>query len=113
MEIVAEETEKLNDDDVTDDKYKLEDRKRKIAQEIDSATKHKRIQKVKEHYFETKQECLKLIDENGNDHERKTFNDIVSQEEAFMSTNSPIKIQEKSDELQSIIGQIKWRTPDF
>jgi molecular chaperone DnaK len=30
-----------------------------------------------------------------------------------MSTNSPIKIQEKSDELQSIIGQIKWRTPDF
>lgn len=45
MEIVAEETEKLNDDDVTDDKYKLEDRKRKIAQEIDSATKHKRIQK--------------------------------------------------------------------
>ena len=113
MEIVAEETEKLNDDDVTDDKYKLEDRKRKIAQEIDSATKHKRIQKVREHYFETKEECLKLIDENGNDHERKTFNDIVSQEEAFMSTNSPIKIQEKSDELQSIIGQIKWRTPDF
>jgi molecular chaperone DnaK len=30
-----------------------------------------------------------------------------------MSTNSPIKIQEKSDELNSIIGQINWRTPDF
>ena len=30
-----------------------------------------------------------------------------------MSTNSPIKIQEKSDELHSIIGQIKWRTPEF
>lgn len=113
MDVVAEETESLTSDDVTDKRYQLEDKKRKIAQEIDSATKHKRIQKVKEHYFETKAECLKLLDDSGNDHERKTYNDIVSQEEAFMSTNSPIKIQEKSDELQSIIGQIRWRTPDF
>jgi molecular chaperone DnaK len=113
MDVVAEETEGLTSDDVTDKRYQLEDKKRKIAQEIDSATKHKRIQKVKELYFETKAGCSKLLDDSGNDHERKTFNDIVSQEEAFMSTNSPIKIQEKSDELQSIIGQIRWRTPDF
>jgi molecular chaperone DnaK len=113
MEVVAEETEGLTSDDVTDKRYQLDDKKRKIAQEIDTATKHKRIQKVREHYFETKAECLKLIDESGNDHERKTYNDIVAQEEAFMSTNSPIKIQEKSDELHSIIGQIRWRTPEF
>jgi molecular chaperone DnaK len=113
MDVVAEETEGLTSDDVTDKRYQLEDKKRKIAQEIDSATKHKRIQKVKEHYFEIKAECLQLLDDSGNDHERKTYNDIVSQEEAFMSTNSPIKIQEKSDELHSIIGQIRWRTPDF
>jgi molecular chaperone DnaK len=113
MDVVAEETEGLTSDDVTDKRYQLEDKKRKIAQEIDSATKHKRIKKVKEHYFETKEACLNLLDNSGNDHERKTYNDIVSQEEAFMSTNSPIKIQEKSDELQSIIGQIRWRTPDF
>ena len=54
-----------------------------------------------------------MLDENGNDHERKTFNDIVSQESAFFSTNSPLKIQEKSDELHSIVGKIRWRTPDF
>lgn len=113
MEIISEDTDKLTTDDVTDDKYKLEDKKRKIAQEIDTATKDKRLQKAKEHYYKIKSECLEHLDEGGNDHERKTYNDIVSQEEAFMSTNSPIKIQEKSDELQSIIGQIRWRTPDF
>jgi len=113
MQSVEEETEGLTTDDVTDKRYQLEDKKRKIAQEIDAATKHKRLQKVKEHYQETKTECKKLLDETGNDHERKTFNDIVSQEEAFFSTNSPIKIQEKSDELHSIIHQINWRTPDF
>ena len=113
MESVSDETEGLTSDDVTDKRYQLEDKKRKIAQEIDSATKNKRIQQVKAHYFETKDECEKMLDENGNDHERKTFNDIVAQESAFFATNSPLKIQEKSDELHSIISRIRWRTPDF
>jgi molecular chaperone DnaK len=94
MESVSDETEGLTSDDVTDKRYQLEDKKRKIAQEIDSATKNKRIQQVKAHYFETKEECEKMLDENGNDHERKTFNDIVAQENAFFATNSPLKIQE-------------------
>ncbi len=113
METVSEETDNLTNDDVTDKRYQLEDKKRKIAQEIDSATKNKRIQQVKAHYFEVKEECLKLLDENGNDHERKTYNDIVAQEEAFFATNSPLKIQEKSDEMHSILSRIRWRTPEF
>jgi len=113
MEKVSEETENLTNDDVTDKRYQLEDKKRKIAQEIDSATKNKRIQQVKAHYFEVKEECLKMLDENGNDHERKTYNDIVEQENAFFATNSPLKIQEKSDEMHSILSRIRWRTPEF
>ncbi|MGC9375266.1 MAG: Hsp70 family protein [Bacteroidales bacterium] len=113
MEYVSVEAEKLTDDDVTDKRYQLEDKKRKIAQEIDSATKDKRLQNAVEIYYKIKNECDNLIEESGNDHERKVFNDIISQESAFMATKSPVKIQEKSDELQSIIGQIRWRTPDF
>ncbi|CAG5076689.1 Hsp70 family protein [Parvicella tangerina] len=113
METVSEEADKLSDDDVTDKRYQLEDKKRKIAQEIDSATKNKRLQKATDLYYETKSECEELIEASGNDHERKTYNDIVSQEGAFMATKSPLKIQEKSDELQAIIGQIRWRTPEF
>ncbi|HNK25379.1 MAG TPA: Hsp70 family protein [Saprospiraceae bacterium] len=113
MEVVSLETENLTTDDVTDKKFQLEDKKRRIAQEIDNATKHKRLQVAKDHYNETKADCLKHLEANGNDHEWKVFNDIASQENAFMSTNSPVKIQEKSDELHSIIGQIRWRTPDY
>lgn len=113
MEVVTEETETLANDDVTDKKYQLEDKKRKIAQEIESATKNKRLQKAKDHYFETKTECKDLLEKHGNDYEFKVFYDIVAQEEAFMSTNSPIKIQEKSDELHTIMGQVRWRTPDY
>lgn len=113
MENVSYETDSLTSDDVTDKRYQLEDKKRKIAQEIDSATKNKRIHQVKAIYFERKEQCNKMLDENGNDHERKTFNDIVAQESAFFATNSPLKIQEKSDELNNIITRIRWRTPDF
>jgi molecular chaperone DnaK len=113
MDTVSEETKNLTNDDVTDKRYQLEDKKRKIAQEIDSATKNKRIQQVKAHYFQLKDECSEMLDENGNDHERKTYNDIVAQEEAFFATNSPLKIQEKSDELHAIVGKMKWRNPEF
>jgi len=113
VETVTDETESITSDDVTDKRYQLEDKKRKIAQEIDSATKTKRIQLVKAHYFEIKEECRKMLDKNGNDHERKTFNDIVEQETAFFATNSPLKIQEKSDEMHSILSKIRWRTPEF
>lgn len=113
MEEIAEETQSLTLDDVTDKKYQLEDKKRKLAQEIDNSTKGKRIAKARDEYFETKAECEKLLDENGNDYERKSFNDIIVQEKAFFATNSPIKIQEKTDELHTIIGQIRWRSPKF
>lgn len=113
MDTVSDETVSLTSDDVTDKRYQLEDKKRKIAQAIDSTTKNKRLQQSKIHYLETKADCEKMLNENGNDHERKTFNDIVAQEGAFMATNSPLKIQEKSDELDSIILHIRWRTPEF
>ena len=113
MQEIVEETKSLTLDDVTDKKYQIEDKKRKLAQEIDNATKDKRISKAKEEYFDIKAECIKLLNENGNDYERKSFNDIVSQEKAFFATNSPIKIQEKTDELQNIIDKIRWRTPKF
>lgn len=113
METVSEETESLTNDDVTDKRYQLEDKKRKISQEIDNATKNKKFQEVKTHYFEIKEECEKILNENGNDHERKTFNNIVAQESAFFATNSPLKIQEKVDEMYSIVSKINWRTPDY
>ena len=39
---LADGTKQLTDDDVTDKKFQYEDNKRKIAQEIDNATRDKR-----------------------------------------------------------------------
>ena len=113
MEAIAENAEMLTDDDVTDKRYQLEDKKRKIAQAIDNATKDKRISAAKSEYFEQKERCQKLLDENGNDYEQKHFNDIVAMEQTFLSSTSPVKIQEKTDEMHDIAVTILWRTPSF
>lgn len=109
---VAMETEALSHDDVTDKRYQLEDRKRKLAQELDNATKHKRVQEAKEEYHEAKSRCQRLLDAAGTDHERQVFLSIVGQEQVFFATNLPARIREKADELDHISSQIEWRTPE-
>ena len=113
MEAVSENAETLTEDDVTDKRYQLEDKKRKLAQAIDNATKDKRVTAAKAEYSEQKERCLKLLNDNGNDYERKHFNDIVGLEQTFLSSSSPIKIQEKTEELHAISMTILWRTPGF
>ncbi len=54
-----------------------------------------------------------FADRHGYGVHRKVFNDVIAQEQTFLTTNSLIKIQEKSDELHGIIGQIPLRTPAF
>ncbi|RYE53303.1 MAG: hypothetical protein EOP48_14695 [Sphingobacteriales bacterium] len=71
------------------------------------------LQSAKAEYFEQKEKCEKLLDENGNDYERKSFNDVVAIESSFLSSHSPLRIQEKADELYSVSLNILWRTPSF
>jgi molecular chaperone DnaK len=106
-------TNQLTDDDVTDKKFKFEDNKRKIAQEIDDATRDKRIAILKKKYSEDKDWCKKIVDENGNDHDHKIFNEIVGREQVFLNSITPVKIMEAIDELLDLGVNILWRTPVF
>ena len=103
----------LTDDDVTDKKFQFEDNKRKIAQEIDNATKDKRIALLKIKYNEDKEWCKGIVDENGNDHDHKMFSEIVGRELAFLNSITPVKIMEAIEELTDLGSNILWRTPSF
>lgn len=113
LEEINQSASNLSGDDVTDKKYQLEDKKRKLAQEIDNATRDKRTQIAKSQYFDAKEKCLALMEEYGNDYERKVVGDITKQESTFLTSNNPLKIQEKTDKLTAIMAQILWRTPQF
>jgi molecular chaperone DnaK len=106
-------TNSLTTDDVTDKKFQFEDNKRKIAQEIDDATRDKRISILKIKYNEDKEWCKKLVDENGNDHDHKIFGEIVGREQVFLNSITPVKIMEAIEELLDLGSNILWRTPEF
>jgi len=103
----------LNPDDVTDDRYKLDDRKRKLAQEINQLTSGKRIEQLRNEYQEVKIEVAGIVKESGNDHERRQLNEIIAQEHTFLNSKKPQNLQTKIDQLHGISFQILRRTPGF
>ena len=103
----------LTDDDVTDKKFQFEDIKRKIAQEVDDATRDKQLSILKTAYLKDKDWCKTIVEENGNDHDHKLFYEIVGREQAFLNSITPTKILEATDDLNSLASNILWRTPKF
>jgi molecular chaperone DnaK len=103
----------LTSDDVTIKMYQLENTKREIAQEIDNATRDKRISILKIKYNEDKDWCKTIVDENGNDHDHKIYGEIIGREQVFLNSITPIKIMEAIEELVDLGSNILWRTPDF
>ena len=103
----------LSEDDVTDQKFQLEDQKRKLAQEMFELTSSKRLNQVQAAYKETKSEVAKLVKDSGNDRERHQVSEIIAREQVFLNSTIPEKIQAEVDALGHIRWQILMRTPDF
>lgn len=103
----------LTEDDVTDQKFQLEDRKRKLAQEMFELTSNKRLDAAKADYTESKGELATLVRESGNDRERHVLSEIIAREPTFLSSTNPEKIQQITEELNSIRWAILARSPEF
>jgi len=103
----------LSDDDVTDDRYKIEDQKRKIAQEMYAATSSKRSDIAKSSYQESKREVAELVNKSGNDREKHAISAIFAREQVFLNSTNPEKIKTEIDELEGIRFEILARDPEF
>src|SRR6516165_3957549 len=98
-------------DDVTDHRYKLEDRKRKIAQELNQLTAGKRLERLRNEYQTAKGEITDLVNESGSDRGRRQLDEIVAQ--TFLNSTNPQKLEGAIEQLHHISFQILRRTPDF
>lgn len=103
----------LKDDDVTDKKYQLEDRKREAARMMFELTAGKRLEQARRSYTEAKSLCSKLIQESGNDRERNMFKDVLAREQTFINSSVPERIQAEAEQLNTIRFGILFRTPVF
>jgi len=104
---------KLSEDSVTDDKFKIEDKKRLIAGKVYRITENKRSDAAKMSYQKMKKDTAKIVQENGNDNERHQLREIIGREEVFLRSTNVESIESATDELNSIRYQILMRAPEF
>lgn len=104
---------KLGNDDVTDDKFKLEDRKRRLAQTMFELTAGKRLELARKHYQVAKEATAAIVNESGNDRERHQVAEIVAREQTFLRSSNVERIAQTAEELSRIRYQILFRTPEF
>ncbi|MNP27411.1 hypothetical protein D3C76_1203210 [compost metagenome] len=107
------ESASLSSDDVTDDRFKLEDKKCKIAQGIFELTASKRIDAAKANYLQVKSDTASMVQESGNDRERHQLKEILAREELHIHSTNPERIDAATGELQRLHFQILARQPDF
>ena len=113
VQVLIGEAATLTEDDVTDKKFQIEDKKRRIAQDVFDLTSSKRLDQAKSLYHETRAEVSQLVRESGNDRERHIVSETVAREQTFINSTNPEKIQAATAELDRVRWQILFRTPDF
>ncbi len=106
-------SKELSHDDITDKRYQLEDKKRKLALNIYNATKDKKINKVTYKYFDEKLKCKLVVDKEGNEQDKQLFKNLVKNEKDLMNFADIKKIKRVTDELVDLKYEIWWRSPDY
>jgi molecular chaperone DnaK len=104
---------RLATDDVTDDKFKIDDRKRQAAQAMYELTSGKRLAQIRADYLEAKAEATALVSESGNDREKHHLRELIAREQTFLHSSNEQKLEAATAELNRVRFQIFLRTPGF
>lgn len=107
------ETAKLTPNDGTDDRYKLEDEKRRCASEVSQLTKGKRFETGRRDYEEARVRCELLVGEHGNDRERKHLAELLKRERYVLDSGNARRLEELTEQLEILSFTLLRREPEF
>jgi len=103
----------LTHDDVTDERFKLEDKMRRVSQEFHHKTSGKKVAKARADYLETKEQVAALVRESGSDRERHQLNEVLAKEHGILNSTSVERINHAAQQLTAISSSILGRSPRF
>lgn len=112
LDYISGRLEMISTDDVTDEKYQLEEKKRKLAQQLDSTGKDQQILQITEQYFTRKEYCLRTIREEEDSSRVARFEKIIADESSYLSSQSYYTIKAKIDELDDLGWEIRRNKPE-
>ncbi|MGJ8592559.1 MAG: Hsp70 family protein [Aquaticitalea sp.] len=105
IEIQIEST-LLNEDDVSDQKYQLDDKKRKLIQKFDTLTRNKVIAAEIEEYNSSKDHVEYMLRQEGNDRFNEKYEKIVKNERDVINSGNKHIIRSKIKELDVLYDAI-------
>lgn len=104
----------LTENDHTDLRYQLEERKRSLAQKYDTLEKNKKLTHVISEYYRAKGWVeYELEDENVDDSNRRKYENIVSKESEFIKEKSVLLIESKTQDLWDLRYNILKKKPTY
>ncbi|WP_204346221.1 Hsp70 family protein [Psychroserpens algicola] len=92
----------ITDDDVSDAKFQLDDKKRKLIQDFDDLTRNKVIAKEIEEYNESKESLEYQLSYEKNEHFRDKYSRIIKNEREVINSGNKYLIRAKIKELDEL-----------
>nr|WP_321237612.1 Hsp70 family protein [uncultured Psychroserpens sp.] len=99
-------TSLINDDDVSDAKFQLDDKKRKLIQRFDDLTRNKLIAKEIEEYNDSKESVEYQLNEEGNERFQEKYTRIIKNEREVINSGNKYLIRSKIKELDELYYSI-------
>lgn len=97
----------IGQDDTTDERYQMEERKRKLSQLLDEATRENKLVEVHERYFEMKHACEQIIASNNDPSRQQRLEKIVANEKSYLSARNTYVVETKTRELRELAWEIR------
>jgi molecular chaperone DnaK len=113
LEELLRQVEAMAPDDVTDARYQLDDRKRRLARQLSEMTQSQALENAKLDYFDGKHQCQRYLDKVGTEAEVQTFGQIVAQEKDVLRLDHLARITELSERVWKLCFTVRWRDLDF
>ncbi|OUS02127.1 hypothetical protein A9Q86_05615 [Flavobacteriales bacterium 33_180_T64] len=96
----------INEDDVSDAKFQLDDRKRKLIQDFDDLTRNKLIANEIETYNDTKSSLEYHLNIEGNERFQEKYGRIIKNEREVINSGNKYLIRAKIKELDELYDSV-------
>jgi molecular chaperone DnaK len=101
----------LSADDVTDEKYGLEERKRALARQMDVLNKDAGLAEVVDEYRDERDYCLHTLEANGDLPRLERYRKIIADEQTYLASQSIYLLKNKIAELRRLGWEVRRNDP--
>ncbi len=101
----------MSTDDITDEKYSLDERKRSLARELDILSKDAGLAAMIDEYMAERDWCLHTLEEDGDPQRLERYRKIVADEQSYLAAQSIYLLRNKVQELRRIGWEVRKNDP--